>query len=186
MIDTNSIHKGTVLKLEGNLWATIEFQHVNPGKGGAFVRTKLKNVTTGSIMEKTFRSGDKVEDAQIEERKATFQYQDEMFHFMDVQNFETYSLPEDVVGTDKQWMKENMEVSIELYEGRPITLMLPNFVIMKVTTSENWVKGDTVSGSLKPVIVETGASVSVPLFIKQDELIKIDTRSGEYIERVNK
>lgn len=186
MIDTNSIHKGVVLKLEGNLWVVVEFQHVNPGKGGAFVRTKLKNVTTGQVMEKTFRSGDKVEDAEIDERKATFQYSDDMFHFMDVHNFEQYALPEDVVGTDKQWLKENMEVNIEIYEGRPITLIMPNFVILKVTSSENWVKGDTVSGAMKPVTVETGATVTVPLFIKQDEMVKIDTRTGEYVERVNK
>ncbi len=187
MIDVNSIHKGVVLKIDGNLWVTVQFQHVNPGKGGAFVRTKLKNVTTGQVMERTFRSADQVEDAEIDERKATFQYYDgDMYHFMDVQNFEQYALSEDVVDTDKQWLKENMEVNIELYEGKPITLLLPNFVVLKVTTSENWVKGDTVSGSLKPVEVETGASVSVPLFIKQNEMIKIDTRTGEYVERVNK
>lgn len=185
MILVNDIHKGVVLKLEGQLFLVVEFQHVNPGKGGAFVRTKLKNITTGAVVEKTFRSGDKLEDAEIDKRKTTYLYTDgETYTFMDTQNYEQYVLDAGIVGDAKDFLKENMEVDIELHEGRPITLILPNFVQLRVTETEPGVKGDTVSGATKPAIVETGARIMVPLFVNQGDLIKVDTRTGEYIERV--
>ena len=185
MILVNEIHKGVVLKIEDELFLVVEFQHVNPGKGGAFVRTKLKNLATGAVIEKTFRSGDKVEDAEIDERKATFLYHDnQTYTFMDTENYEQYILSKEEVGESSQWLKENMEVKIELYNNKPISLIMPNFVELKVTHTEPGVKGDTVSGATKPAIVETGARVMVPLFVEQEDIIKVDTRTGEYIERV--
>jgi elongation factor P len=187
MILVNDIHKGVVLKLEGQLHLVVEFQHVNPGKGGGFVRTKLKNIFTQGVTEKTFRSGDKLEDAEIDARKATYQYHDaDTYNFMDSQNYEQYTLSADDVGDSKNYLKENMEVEIELYESRPISLLLPNFVTLKITQSDPGVRGDTVSGALKPATLETGVVVMVPLFVSQGEVIKVDTRTGTYIERVGK
>jgi len=187
MILVNDIHKGVVLKLEGQLHLVVEFQHVNPGKGGGFVRTKLKNIFTQGVTEKTFRSGDKLEDAEIEERKATYQYHDpDSYNFMDNENYEQYTLSADDVGESKNYLKENMIVTIELYENKPISLLLPNFVELKITQSDPGVRGDTVSGAMKPATMETGLVVQIPLFVSQGEVIKIDTRSGAYVERVSK
>jgi elongation factor P len=185
MILVNDIHKGVVLKIENQLYLVAEFQHINPGKGGAFVRTKLKSLATNAVLEKTFRSGDKVEDADIDKRKTTYLYHDDdTFTFMDTHNFEQYTLPKDEVGDSSNYLLENMAVEIELYEGKPISLLLPNFVQLKVVETERGVKGDTVSGATKPAIVETGARIMVPLFVNQGDILKVDTRSGEYIERI--
>lgn len=185
MILSQNIRKGLVLKIDNQLFSVSYAQHVNPGKGGAFVRTKLKNLSNGLVTEKTIRSGEKIENAEIEKRKMQYLYSaDGQFHFMDNNNYEQYPMDEDDVGDASQYLTENMEVDMELYEGKPINLIMPNFVVLEVTFTEPGLKGDTVSNTTKPATLETGASVQVPLFVNQGEKIKVDTRSNTYIERV--
>jgi len=185
MILTNDIHKGVVLKLDGQLFLVTEFQHVNPGKGGAFVRTKLKNLTTNLVLEKTFRSSEKFEDVQIERRKVQFLYDaDGFFTFMDNETYEQYSLPEEEIGNAKDYLQENMTAELEIYDEKPINLNMPNFVEMEIVHTEPGLKGDSVSNTMKPAEIETGATVMVPLFVNIGDKIKIDTRNNSYVERV--
>jgi elongation factor P len=159
---------------------------VKPGKGGAFVRTKLKNLRTGRMLEKTFRSGEKVEEADIDERKMQYLYQDgDSLVFMDSQSYEQIPIPGEQLGDAKKYLLENTEVGVQIYKGTAINIELPPFVQLTVTQSDPGLKGDTASGGTKPVTVETGAVIQAPLFIKEGETIRIDTRSGQYVERVN-
>ena len=186
MITTNDLKNGMTLNYEGSLYEVLYFQHVKPGKGGAFVRTKLKNLNTGAIIEKTFRAGEKVEQARLETRKMQYLYKDEHYNFMDNETFEQIPISKEHVGSKEKFLLENMEVTIVFYKGSPISIELPIAIESKVVKTEPGVKGDTVSQSYKSAEIETGAKIMVPLFINEGDIIKIDTRSGEYITRVSK
>lgn len=174
-----------VLDLDGALMKIVEFQHVKPGKGGAFVRTKLKNVETGQVLDKTFRAGEKVDEATLEHHKMQYLYRDgENFVFMDTDNYEQISVTPEAVGDSASFLVENQELSIFLRDGKPVALELPPAVILRVTEAEPGLKGDTSSGATKPITLETGLSIQAPLFVGEGDSLKVDTRSGKYIERV--
>lgn len=174
-----------MLKLEGNLFRLVEFQHVKPGKGGAFVRTRLKNVETGAVLERTFRAGEKFDEVVLSHRRMQYLYPDgDNFVFMDTETFEQVAIPGDVVGDDALFLGENLDVDVYVHEGKPISLELPPAVLLEVKEAEPWLKGDTTSGATKPVVLETGLRLQVPLFVEEGDTVKVDTRSNEYIERV--
>ena len=186
MISTADFRNGLVLQLDNDLMEIVDFQHVKPGKGGAFVRTRLKNVLTGRVLEKTFRSGERFEDARIEEQRWQYLYNDgDLYHFMDNKTYEQREVGAAVVGDNAKWMRENSDVSLMVYNGSVISLKVPIAVELTVATSDPGVQGDRSSGATKPATLETGAVVQVPLFINEGDVLKIDTRSGDYIERVN-
>lgn len=167
------------------LYRIVEFQHVKPGKGGAFVRTKLKNVETGQVVDKTFRAGEKVEEAMLEHRKMQYLYRDgDNYVFMDLETYEQFSTGPDVVGEASQFLVENQELSVFVRGGKPVTIELPAAVLLKVAKAEPWLKGDTTGAATKPVTLETGLVVQAPLFVEEGDTVKVDTRSGKYIERV--
>jgi elongation factor P len=173
------------MNIEGDLYTLVEFQHVKPGKGGAFVRTRIKNVKTGRVLDRTFRSGDKVEDVRLDQKPFQFLYRhDSDFVFMDSASYEQMTLSEDVVGEAAQYMKENLDVELVMHGETAIGVNIPNFVNLKIVKCDPGVRGDTVSGATKPAALESGAVVQVPLFILEGEVIKVDTRSGIYVERV--
>jgi elongation factor P len=185
MISTNDFRRGVKIEYRGEPYEVLDFQHVKMGRGGAFVRTKLKSLVTGKIIDETFNAGDKVPKADLEERQMQYLYsQDDLYYFMDNETYEQTPLSEQQLGDKKYYLKENMNVSILYYKGEPIAVELPNFVELEVVDTEPGVKGDTASGGSKPAKVETGATVKVPLHINKGDIIKIDTRTGEYIERV--
>lgn len=184
-VDTSQFRNGLKIVLDGQPFVMTYFQHVKPGKGGAFVRTKVKNLLNGKVLEKTFRSGEKVDEADIEERRMQYLYLDgENLVFMDQENYDQTPFGADVVGDARNFLKENMEVEALFWNGKPVNIELPAFVELQVAQTDPGVKGDTASGATKPATLETGAVVSVPLFIKEGETLRIDTRSGEYVERV--
>lgn len=185
-VDTSQFKNGLKLELDGEPCVMTFFQHVKPGKGGAFVRTKLKNLRTGRMVEKTFRSGEKVEEADIDERKMQYLYQDgESLVFMDNDTYDQMSLSMEKVGQTRKFLKENTDVEIVLYKGDAISIELPAFIHAQITQTDPGLKGDTASGATKPATLETGAVIQVPLFIKEGETVRVDTRTGEYVERVN-
>jgi len=185
MISTNDFKRGTVIKLDGILFSVVEFQHVKPGKGGAFVRTKLKNVVKGKVIDKTFRAGEKVEDVRLERRPMQYLYNEgDSVVFMDTESFEQESIPRDLIGDLMKYIKEQDVVEISMHEGKPLSIDPPETVVLKVIYAEPGLKGDTATNVLKPVKVETNAEVRVPLFINEGDFIKINTSSGEYVERV--
>ena len=164
----------------------VEFQHVKPGKGGAFVRTKLKNLVTGRVVDKNFRAGEKVGKPDLEEKSMQYLYAEgRQYYFMDNQTYEQTFLTEDQLGDSKNFLQENITISVLLYQGEPIGVDLPIFVELEITKTEPGVRGDTASGGTKPATVETGAVIQVPLFLNEGDKIKIDTRTGAYIERVS-
>jgi len=185
MLKTSDFRKNLKLEIDGKPFIIIDFQHVNPGKGSAFVKTKLKNLETGQLLEKTYKSGvDTFGRPDLDEREMEYTYADqEGFNFMDQITFESINLNHDVVGDYKFFLQEGMVIAVLFYNERPISLELPNFVNLKVTETDPGLKGDTASGGNKKAVMETGLQVNVPLFIKEDEVLKIDTRSGEYVER---
>lgn len=185
MISTSDFKNGKSIEYEGDLYVIVEFQHVKPGKGSAFVRTRLKNIKTGLVRDLTFKSGEKFQDAHVEDRKMQYLYQDaDGFHFMDQLSYEQYHLDGDFVGEAKDFLLENMEVYVKMYnENTPIGIELPNFVDMQVVECEPAVKGDTVNNVTKKAKLVTGYEVDVPLFISQGEKVRIDTRTREYIGR---
>ena len=186
MATTNDLKNGMTLDIDGQLWTVIEFQHVKPGKGPAFVRTKMRQVLTGKVVEKTFNAGVKVEVAVLEKRDMTFVYRDgDDFMFMDAKNFDQISVPESVVGDSVNFMLENCEAIVAMHEGSPLYIELNASVELVVTYTEPGLQGDRSSGGTKPATVETGITVQVPLFIKQDEKILVDTRNGSYLGRAN-
>ena len=186
MATTNDLKNGMTLDIDGQLWTVIEFQHVKPGKGPAFVRTKMRQVLTGKVVEKTFNAGVKVEVAVLEKRDMTFLYRDgDDFMFMDAKNFDQISVPESVVGDSVNFMLENCEAIVDMHEGSPLYIELNASVELVVTYTEPGLQGDRSSGGTKPATVETGITVQVPLFIKQDEKILVDTRNGSYLGRAN-
>lgn len=184
MISTSDFKNGLTIIFDNTLYKIMYFQHVKPGKGGAFVRTKLKDLDTGATLDKTFRAGEKMERAILETKKMQFLYKDQHYNFMDMANYEQIQLSEDQVSDEKDYFLENMELSVVYHDGRPISIELPIFIEASVVETEPGIKGDTVGTSFKPARIETGAKVQVPLFINNGDRIKIDTRTGEYITRV--
>jgi len=185
MPDTSDFHNGMKLEIDGDPWVMTYFQHVKPGKGGAFVRTKIKNLRTGKSVDRTYRAGERVVEADIEDRTMTYLYAEaDALVFMDTSSYEQFTIPIKQVGEAKDYLQENAEVSVILYNGQPINVEIPSFVIAKVVQTDPGIKGDTASGATKPAKIETGATVLVPLFIKEGEKIRVDTRTGEYVERV--
>jgi len=185
MATTADIKNGLVISFEGQLFNIVEFQHVKPGKGGAFVRTKLKNLVTGRVIDRTFRSGEKIEIVRMEARPMQFLYREgDHFVFMDQETYEQVHVPETVVGDAALFMKESEVVKINFNDETPVTIEIPFFINFKIVECEPGVKGDTVSNVTKPAKLETGAVVQVPLFVESGETIRVDTRTGEYIERV--
>ncbi|MFC7394246.1 elongation factor P [Scopulibacillus cellulosilyticus] len=184
MISVNDFRTGLTIEVDGGIWSVIEFQHVKPGKGAAFVRSKLRNLRTGAIQEKTFRAGEKVSKAHIENRKMQYLYANGSAHaFMDLESYEQIELNSDQIKDELQFLKENMEVNIQTYEGETIGIELPNTVELEVTETEPGIKGDTASGGSKPATLETGYVVNVPFFINVGDKLVIDTRSGDYVSR---
>lgn len=162
----------------------VEFQHVKPGKGGAFVRTKLKNVLTGRVLEKTFRAGERMESARLEEEPYQYLYNDgDLFYFMHGETFEQIPVGRDVLGDKPKWLKENEQVGLVFYDGKVIAVNIPNFVELTLTECAPGVQGDRAQGGTKSATLETGATIQVPLFLSEGEVVKVDTRTGEYIER---
>jgi elongation factor P len=185
MATSNDLKNGLVLNIDGQLWTVIEFQHVKPGKGPAFVRSKLKNVLSGKVVERTFNAGVKVETANVDKREMNYLYNDGSgYVFMDNQNYEQMSLPEEVVGDAKDYLLENQAAIVAVYEGNPIYVELPASVVLEITYTEPGLQGDRSSGGTKPATVETGLQIQVPLFIEQNVKVRVDTRTGEYLGRV--
>jgi elongation factor P len=183
---SNDLKNGLVLNIDGQLWTVIEFQHVKPGKGPAFVRTKLKNVLSGKVVDKTFNAGVKVETANVDKRDMTYLYSDGAgFIFMDKDNYDQVTLGAEVVGDATNYLLENQDAVVAMYEGNPIYVELPASVILEVTYTEPGLQGDRSSGGTKPATVETGLQIQVPLFLEQGTKVKIDTRTGDYLGRVN-
>ncbi|CAB4689152.1 MAG: elongation factor P [Actinobacteria bacterium] len=186
MATTNDLKNGMTLNLDGQLWNVIEFQHVKPGKGGAFVRTKMRSVLSGKVVEKTFNAGVKVEVAQVDKRDMQYLYRDgEDFMFMDSTNFDQISISKQTVGDAVDYLLENANAIVAMHEGNPLFIELPASVELVITYTEPGLQGDRSSGGTKPATVETGITVQVPLFIKQDEKILVDTRTGAYLGRAN-
>ena len=185
MITAGDFKNGITFELDGQIFQVEEFQHVKPGKGAAFVRTRLKNIITGATVEKTFSPTDKMPRAHIERKDMQYLYNDgDLYYFMDVETYEQTPLGADAIGDALKFIKENMTVKILSYKGNVFGIEPPTFVELEVTETEPGFKGDTATGATKPAVVETGASVKVPLFINQGDVIRIDTRTGEYLERV--
>ena len=185
MISAGDFRNGITIEFEGNVYQIIEFQHVKPGKGAAFVRTKLKNIINGGVVEKTFRPTEKCPQARIDRKDMQYLYSDgDLFNFMDTETYDQIALNADAVGDALKFGKENEMVKICSYNGNVFAIEPPLFVELQITDTEPGFKGDTATGATKPAIVETGAKVNVPLFIEQGEVIKIDTRTGEYLSRV--
>ena len=185
MISAGDFRNGITIEFEGNVYQIIEFQHVKPGKGAAFVRTKLKNIINGGVVEKTFRPTEKCPQARIDRKDMQYLYSDgDLFNFMDTETYDQIALNADAVGDALKFVKENEMVKICSYNGNVFAIEPPLFVELAITDTEPGFKGDTATGATKPAVVETGAKVMVPLFVEQGEVIKIDTRTGEYLSRV--
>ncbi|MBE5963750.1 MAG: elongation factor P [Lachnospiraceae bacterium] len=185
MVQAGDFRNGLTIEMDAQVYQVIEFQHVKPGKGAAFVRTKLKNIKNGGVVEKTFRPNEKLPQAHIEKADYQYLYSDgDLYHFMDINTYEQIALNEDNVGDALKFVKENEMVKLCSHAGQVFSIEPPLFVELVITESEPGVKGDTATGATKPAIVETGAKVMVPLFVEQGEKIKIDTRTGEYLSRV--
>ena len=182
-VSTNEFRKGMKIELDGAPYAIVDFQHVKPGKGGAFVRTKLKHLRLGTVIDKTFRAEEKVPLVNFEEKRMQFLYRDDRFHFMDLETYDQISLSGEDVGQARQFLQENTEVEALYVDGAPIGIELPNFVDLLVVKADPGIRGDTASGGSKPATLETGAVVAVPLFINAGDLLRIDTRTGVYISR---
>ncbi|MBE9116772.1 elongation factor P [Lusitaniella coriacea LEGE 07157] len=184
MISSNDFRTGVTIELDRSVWRVVEFLHVKPGKGSAFVRTKLKNVQNGSVVERTFRAGETVPQANLEKRVMQYTYKEgEQFVFMDMESFEESRLAEGQIGDRVKYLKEGMEANVIFWGEQILEVELPNSVTLEVTQTDPGVKGDTATGGTKPAIVETGAQVMVPLFISVGERIKIDTRNDSYLGR---
>ena len=184
MISASEFRKGITIEIDNYVYVIVDFQHVKPGKGAAFVRTKIKNIMNGSVLERTFNPSEKLQRANIETKDMQYLYSDgEMYHFMDTKSYEQMPLSGDQVGDAMKYVKENMSVTIKFFKGAPFSVEPPNFVELKIIKTDPGARGDTVTGASKPATLETGAIVSVPLFINEGEVIRVDTRSDEYMER---
>ncbi len=184
-VSTNNLKNGMCIMYDGKMWIVVEFQHVKPGKGGAFVRTKLKELKSGRVVDIRFRAGEQLEDVHVETKRMQFLYSDgDSFHFMDSASYEQVELSIDFMGDAAQWLKENEDVEIMIAGGEMIGVEPPMFVELEVIETDPGFKGDTVQGGTKPATLETGAIVQVPMFVEKGEKLKIDTRDGRYITRV--
>lgn len=184
MISSNDLRNGITIVVDGQLWTVIEFLHVKPGKGSAFVRTRLKNVKTGTTLERTFRAGEKLERAIVDNRSMQMLYNDaEGYHFMDQESFENVTLQRDLIGDPADFLKDGMAVDVQFHDGIPIGIDLPAHVELKVVETDPGFKGDTATNTTKPARLETGATVQVPLFVETGNVIRIDTRDRRYIGR---
>lgn len=185
MISTSEFRNGVKVELKGEPFIIVEFQHVKPGKGGAFVRTKLKSLKTGNVIDRTFRSGEKLEEPDIEEKEMQYLYAAEgQYFFMDIKTYEQIFILEEHLGNSRNFLKEDMATKILFYEGKPLDVELPIFVELKIAKTDPGVRGDTATGGTKIATLETGANVKVPLYLEEGAVIKVDTRSGEYVERI--
>jgi len=186
MATTNDIKNGSVLNLDGQLWNVVEFQHVKPGKGGAFVRTKMKNVLSGKVVDRTFNAGTKIDFATVDRRDFQYLYRDgNDFVFMDTTDYDQVHVPERVVGDAANFMLENQSVTVALNNGNPLYVDLPASVVLEITYTEPGLQGDRSTGGTKPATVETGYEIQVPLFLETGTKVKVDTRTGDYLGRVN-
>lgn len=185
MYDTNEFRKGLRVEIDGQPYIMVEHQFVKPGKGQAFSRVKLKNLLTGSVIDRTYKSGEKVEKADILEKEMQFLYSaDDIYHFMDNSTYEQVEMPKEQIGDSWKWLTENMNVDVLVYKGQAVSITPPNFTELEIVHCEPGVKGDTATNATKPATLSTGAEVQVPLFVNQNEWIKVDTRTGTYVERV--
>ena len=185
MITAGDFRKGVTIEWEGGVWTIVDFQHVKPGKGAAFVRTKLKNVMTGAVVERSFNPTDKQPRATIETKEMQYVYNDgEFYYFMDQDTYEQIPIMKDLLGDTLNFIKENMTANIAFFNGSPISVEAPNFVELEITFCEPGVKGDTATGGSKPATLETGYIIQVPFFVNQGDTIRVDTRTGEYMSRV--
>ena len=184
-LSINEIKSGVTVLVDDQVYLVVDTEHVKPGKGAAFVRAKMRNLKNSNIQEKTFRGDEKIEEAYVEERKLQYQYHSgSMFHFMDQDNFEEIAISEDAVGDYKKFLKDNLEVSGFFYKNDTLNISLPNFIQFKIIDTEPGIKGDTAKSGTKTAQIETGANIQVPLFVNTGDTIKIDTRTGAYVERV--
>ncbi|NCG17958.1 MAG: elongation factor P [Rhodobacterales bacterium] len=187
MYQTSDIKKGLKIEMDGKPWTVTEFQFVKPGKGCAFTRTKLKNLLSGNVIDRTFKTGEKLEEADVENATMQFLYKDhEAFHCMDTDTYEQVGIPAKAIGKQSDYLVEEMEVEVLFYKGAPVSIEVPNFVELEITYCEPGIKGNTATGSVKPATMSTGATVNVPLFVENGTWIKIDTRTGAYVERVRR
>ncbi len=185
MYSTAEFRKGLKIEIEGTPYVIVDFQHVKPGKGGAFVRTKIKNLISGRVLDQTFRSGEKVERPDLAEKDMQYLYQEEdRYCFMDNENYEQIFLTADQLGDGKDFLQDNLNVKVLVFKAAPIAVEIPTFVELEVTHTEPGVRGDTASGGSKPATLETGAVIQVPLFIEEGDRIKVDTRTASYVERL--
>ena len=186
MATTNDLKNGLVLNLDGQLWTVVDFQHVKPGKGGAFVRTTLKNVLSGKVVDKTFNAGVKVDTATVDKRNMTYLYREgDDFIFMDAETYDQIHIPETVVGDAANYLLENQTAQIATHDGTVLYVELPTSVVLEITYTEPGLQGDRSTGGTKPATLETGATINVPLFLEQGTKVKVDTRDGSYLGRVS-
>lgn len=185
MISSNDLRPGVTIELDGQVWQCVEFQHVKPGKGAAFVRAKLKNLQTGSVVERTFNAGVKIQNAQVERKQMQYLYKDgDSYYFMDVETYDQIMMNKDQLGSAVNFLKEEMEITVLFFNGNIIGVEVPNSVELKIVETEPGIRGDTQTGGVKPAKLETGYVVKVPLFVNEGEVIRVDTRTGAYLERV--
>lgn len=185
MIDVNDLRKGVIFEYDGSLYRVLEYTHHKPGRGNAIIRVKMRNIRTGSTIEKTFNSGDRVQDIRLDYHNVQYLYNDgDMYYFMDADTFEQPAVPSSLVGDSAGFLKEGMEVKLTFYQSEALDIELPTSVDLKVVKAEAAVRGDTATGVTKKVVVETGASVDVPMFVKEGDVIRVDTRTGSYVTRV--
>src|SRR4051812_22530199 len=185
--DTSDIRKGLKFMLDGSPYTVIEFQFVKPGKGAAFTRTRMKNLLSGAVLERNFRSGERLEEANVEVKTMQYLYKDaDSCVFMDTSTYDQVNIPESTIGESKDFMPENINVEVLFFNERAVGVTLPNFIEQPIMSTEPGFRGDTATGSTKPARISTGASINVPLFISEGDIVKIDTRTGEYLERVGR
>jgi elongation factor P len=185
MYSMSDIRKGLKIEVDGEPYIIVEFQHVKPGKGGGFTRTKIKSVLTGNVLERTFRSGEKITRPDLEEKNMQFLYKDEdSYHFMDNDTYEQVVIEKDIIGNNINYLKENLDARVLFFQGKPVGTEVATFVELLIAKTDPGLKGDTATGATKPATCETGLVVQVPLFLNEGDVIKIDTRTGSYIERV--
>ena len=187
MYETSDLRKGLKIEIDGEPFVVVEAQFVKPGKGNAFTRCRLKSLVTGLVLDRTWRSGERIDRCELEERPMEFLYEaDGQYHFMDTASYEQVALPRELIGDVARFLTENIQVSMLIHRGKPLSIDLPNFVELQIVETEPGIKGDTKSNAMKPATLSTGAVVQVPLFVDQGEWIRIDTRTGEYVERVKR
>ncbi len=187
MYDTSDIRKGLKIMMDGAPYTVVEFQFVKPGKGAAFTRTKVKNLLTGAVLERNFRSGEKFEPANVETKTMQYLYKDaDSFVFMDTSTYDQVQIPDSTIGDSSDYMPENINVEVLFFQDRAVGVTLPNFIEQAIVETEPGFRGDTATGSTKPAKISTGATINVPLFISVGDIVKIDTRTGDYLERVGR